>query len=184
MSCYAWPVIITGAFDNFLLFVTFHAFPNRQTCVVNMKLEEEIRQPQFRDPYHKAFINIWFTSGWLYARNSTWLKQFDLTPEQFNVLRILRGSHPEPLKLADISIRMINRNSNASRLVDKLVKKKLVKRMICKTSRRQVDIFITPVGLNLLEKIDVHPPVWNFLREKISFKEAETLNHILDAIRS
>lgn len=149
-----------------------------------MKLEEEIRQAHFRDEYHKAFINIWFTSGWLYARNSAWLKQFGLTPEQFNVLRILRGSHPEPLKLADITIRMINRNSNASRLVDKLVKKKLAKRMICKTSRRQVDIFITAAGLKLLEKIDLYPPVWNLLREKISSKEAGTLNHILDAIRS
>lgn len=166
------------------MFVIYQEFAIVNPDLFSMKLEEEIRQAHFRDVFHKAFINIWFTSGWLYARNATWLKQFDLTPEQFNVLRILRGSYPKPLKLADITVRMINRNSNASRLVDKLVKKKLVKRTTCKTSRRQVDIFITAEGLKLLEKIDLYPPVWNFLREKISSKEAETINHILDAIRS
>ncbi len=149
-----------------------------------MKLEDEIQQGAFRDAYHKAFINIWFTAGWLYARNASWLKQFGLTPEQFNVLRILRGSFPAPLKLADITCRMINRNSNASRLVDKLARKKLVKRLPCKSNRRQVDISITPKGMSLLEKIDAEPPVWQQLKQKISAGEAQTLNRLLDAIRS
>lgn len=149
-----------------------------------MKLEEEIHQAHFRSPYHKVFINIWFTSEWLYARNVAWLKQFGLTPEQFNVLRILRGTHPQPVKLADVTARMINRNSNASRLVDKLVKKQLAKRTVCKTSKRQVDISITEKGLRLLEKIDVSQPVWQLLRKKISAREAEVLNQLLDAIRS
>lgn len=149
-----------------------------------MKLEEEIRQTHFRDSYHKAFINIWFTASWLYARNAAWLRQFGLTPEQFNVLRILRGSYPQPMKLADITVRMINRSSNASRLVDKLVEKRMAKRTICKSSKRQVDILITNVGLKLLEKIDSQLPVWYFLRDKISSEEAELLNRMLDAIRS
>ncbi|MCX7636604.1 MAG: MarR family transcriptional regulator [Cyclobacteriaceae bacterium] len=149
-----------------------------------MKLEEEIHQAHFRNPHHKVFINIWFTSGWLYARNVAWLKQFGLTPEQFNVLRILRGTHPQPVKLADITARMINRNSNASRLVDKLVKKNLAKRTVCKTSKRQVDISITEKGLRLLEKIDASQPVWQLLQKKISAREAEILNQLLDAIRS
>ncbi|GIV36524.1 MAG: MarR family transcriptional regulator [Cyclobacteriaceae bacterium] len=149
-----------------------------------MKLEEEIKQNTFRDAYHKAFVNIWFTAGWLYARNAAWLKEFGLTPEQFNVLRILRGSAPKPVKLADITARMINRNSNASRLVDKLAQKKLVRRLPCSTNRRQVDISITGKGINLLEKIDALPPVWQLLSKKISLAEARTLNRLLDAIRS
>jgi DNA-binding MarR family transcriptional regulator len=149
-----------------------------------MTLEEEIQQGTFRNEHHKAFVNIWFTAGWLYAKNASWLKQFGLTPEQFNVLRILRGSHPQPLKLANIAARMINRSSNASRLVDKLEEKKLVRRTACKTNRRQVDIIITSKGLGLLSKIDARPAVWELLKQKISSAQARQLNALLDAIRS
>ena len=105
-----------------------------------MGLEQEIRQEKFGNEYEKAIVNVLFTSSWLYNLNSTRLKPYGITPEQFNVLRILRGSAPKPLMLADITGRMIDKSSNATRLVEKLRQKGFLKREICDNNRRQVDI--------------------------------------------
>ena len=92
-----------------------------------MSLEQAIRQQKFDSEFHKTAVNILFTSSWLYNLNALRLKPYDITPEQFNVLRILRGSHPKALMLADITCRMLDKNSNATRLVEKLRQKGLVK---------------------------------------------------------
>ncbi len=149
-----------------------------------MPLEQDIRQGKFSNEHQKASINILYSGSWLYNINVAYLKKFDITPEQFNVMRILRGSHPTPMMLADITARMIDKNSNCTRLVEKLRQKGLVSREICKNNRRQVDISITNKGLQILKKIDVDTPDWTRTIEKITKAEAKELNRILDKLRS
>lgn len=148
-----------------------------------MGLEEAIRQQKFESEYHKMAVNVLFTSSWLYNLNALFLKPFQITPEQFNVLRILRGSHPRPLRLADITCRMIDKNSNATRLVEKLRQKGMVSRTVCESNRRQVDIHITPKGQRVLEKIDKESGQWTADLQKLSPSEARQLNALLDKMR-
>lgn len=148
-----------------------------------MSLEEDIKQGKFQSEQHKAAINIMFTSSWLHTVNASYLKKFDITPEQFNVLRILRGSHPKKLMLSEVASRMIDKSSNCTRLVEKLRQKALVQREICEQNRRQVDISITNKGLALLKKMDVDNAEWPSVINKISNAEAKDLNRILDKLR-
>jgi DNA-binding MarR family transcriptional regulator len=147
-------------------------------------IESEVKQEKFQSEFQKAAVNILFTGSWLYNLNATFLKTFDVTPEQFNVLRILRGSHPKPMMLADITCRMIDKNSNATRLVEKLRVKALVKREICKNNRRQVDISITDKGLTVLTKIDRSSDTWQSTLKNLTKAEAQQLNFLLDKLRS
>jgi DNA-binding MarR family transcriptional regulator len=148
-----------------------------------MSLEQDIKQEKFHNEYDKVLVNILFTSSWLYNINALRLKPFGITPEQFNVLRILRGSHPKKLMLANITSRMIDKNSNATRLVEKLRQKNLVEREICENNRRQVDISITEKGLGLLKKIDSEESIGVNTLKNISKTEAAELNRILDKLR-
>ncbi|MCW5910359.1 MAG: MarR family transcriptional regulator [Cyclobacteriaceae bacterium] len=148
-----------------------------------MSLESEIQQTRFQSEHQKAAINILLTGSWLYNKNASFLKQFDLTPEQFNVLRILRGSHPRPMMLLDITERMIDKNSNCTRLVEKLRQKGWVKREICEANRRQVDISITDKGIAVLKKVDARKPEWMDDMEQLSKAEAKELNRLLDKLR-
>jgi DNA-binding MarR family transcriptional regulator len=148
-----------------------------------MALEDDIRQERFDNEFHKTAVNILFTSSWLYNLNALRLKPYDITPEQYNVLRILRGSHPNALMLADITCRMIDKSSNATRLVEKLRQKGLVSRTVCENNRRQVDIHITPKGLRSLEAIDKDAKGWTNTLKNISKVEAVELNRILDKLR-
>ncbi len=148
-----------------------------------MALEQEIKQEKFASEHQKAAINILFTGSWLHTSNAVFLKKYEITPEQFNVLRILRGQHPKALMLADITCRMIDKSSNATRLVEKLRQKGMVKREICENNRRQVDISITDKGISLLKKIDADGPAWMETLKNISKAEAQELNRILDKLR-
>ncbi len=149
-----------------------------------MSLEEDIKQDKFQSEQHKAAINIMFTSSWLHSINASYLKKFDITPEQFNVLRILRGSHPKKLMLSEITGRMIDKSSNCTRLVEKLRQKHFVQREICENNRRQVDISITDKGLTLLKKIDADSSLLKEAMDKLSKQEARELNRMLDKLRS
>ena len=148
-----------------------------------MSLENDIRQEKFENEFEKVAVNVLFTGSWLYHTHSARLKNFGITPEQFNVLRILRGSHPKALMLADITTRMIDKSSNATRLVEKLRIKGLVKREICENNRRQVDIFITARGLDVLLKIDKESDAWLAALKNITKSEALEVNRILDKLR-
>lgn len=148
-----------------------------------MPLEEDIRQAKFYSDQQKAAINILYTGSWLYNINAGYLKKFGITPEQFNVLRILRGSFPKPMMLAEITERMIDKSSNCTRLVEKLKQKGFVNRVTCENNRRQVDILITDKGQQLLKKIDASKPTWQETMGKISKAEAKELNRILDKLR-
>jgi len=149
-----------------------------------MPLEEDIKQERFNNDLQKAAINILYTGSWLYNINAGHLKKFGITPEQFNVMRILRGSFPKPMMLAEITERMIDKSSNCTRLVEKLKQKGLVNRVTCENNRRQVDISIADKGQQLLKKIDASQPTWLETMGKISKAEAKELNRILDKLRS
>ncbi|HET9053802.1 MAG TPA: MarR family transcriptional regulator [Cyclobacteriaceae bacterium] len=148
-----------------------------------MALENDIQQEKFEDDHHKMAVNILFTASWLHNLNALRFKPFDITPEQYNVLRILRGSHPKQCMLADITARMIDKSSNATRLVEKLRQKGLVKREVCKSNRRQVDIFITDKGLLLLSKVDKTSAGWLNTLKAVTRQEARELNRMLDKLR-
>jgi len=148
-----------------------------------MKIESEIKQTTFTNEYQKAVINIVFTSSWINSENNRFLKRYDLTSQQFNVLRILRGQYPEPVSVQVLIERMIDKMSNASRLVEKLRQKELVQRKECGTDRRKVDVVITDKGLLLLEKIDSSWEEFEKNFKKISVDKAKELNNILDNFR-
>lgn len=147
-----------------------------------MSLERDIKG-KFADEHEKAAVNIMFTASWLYNRNASRLKIHDITPEQYNVLRILRGSYPKALMLADVTSRMIDKSSNATRLVEKLRLKGLLRRDICDANRRQVDITVTDKGLALLKEIDGEAVSWLGSLRVITKDEAMELNRILDKLR-
>lgn len=133
--------------------------------------------------HHKVALNILCTASWLHSSDASRLKKHSVTPEQYNVLRILRGSHPNKLMLAEITNRMIDKSSNATRLVEKLRQKGLVKREVCEMNRRQVDISITDKGLTLMKSIDAEEHKWIETLKNISKSEAAELNKLLDKLR-
>jgi DNA-binding MarR family transcriptional regulator len=148
-----------------------------------MTIEQEIHQHKFKNDFEKLAVNVLYTGSWLHHLNTKRLKAFGLTPEQYNVLRILRGYHPQPMMLSEIACRMIDRSSNATRLVEKLRVKKLIKREICGHNRRQVDISITGKGLQVLGEVDVESERWESRLKSLSKAEARTLNVLLDKLR-
>lgn len=150
----------------------------------SMKLEEEIKQEKgFSSERHKAVVNIMFTDSWIRSMLNDLLKPHKLTNQQYNVLRILRGSTPKPLSTSCIRGRMLDKMSDASRIVDRLVQKGLVSRKTCSVDKRLVDVFITKAGLKLLEAIDVQMENFNKKVVTITEEEAATLNSILDKLR-
>jgi DNA-binding MarR family transcriptional regulator len=148
-----------------------------------MTLEHDILQQKFSNEHQKAAVNILYTGNWVYNNNAARLKKHGITPEQYNVLRILRGSHPGKLMLADITNRMLDKSSNATRLVEKLRQKGCVKREICENNRRQVDISITDKGIALMKTIDTEEQSWIDSLKNISRAEAAELNRLLDKVR-
>lgn len=149
-----------------------------------MSIEKAIHQKKFSSEYEKAVVNIVYTAGWLNARTIQALKPFGISPQQYNVLRILRGSHPAVVRLADITERMLDKNSNATRLVEKLRQKSLLQREVCSSNRRQVDICITEKGLELLQRIDALTHQWIDPVKTMSQEEAKMLNTLLDKLRN
>ncbi|HTF20724.1 MAG TPA: MarR family transcriptional regulator [Chryseolinea sp.] len=148
-----------------------------------MSLEQDIKQEKFSDEHEKVVINVLFTASWLYNKNASRLKAHDITPEQYNVLRILRGSYPRALMLADVTSRMIDKSSNATRLVEKLRQKGLLRREVCENNRRQVDIVVTNQGLDLLKRIDEEAASWLESLRVITKEEAKEVNRVLDKLR-
>lgn len=150
-----------------------------------MSIESDIKQTTpFRTPYHRVLVNLIYTTNWVTDSQTRVLKPFRLTMQQYNVLRILRGQHPNPIKVADIAERMLDKMSNASRLVDKLVIKQFVQRTECPSDRRAVDVVITDAGLELLAKLDVYLTEWGEIqRQKLTEEEATLLSQFLDRLR-
>lgn len=149
-----------------------------------MKLEDEIKQKNFSSPYQKLILNVFVTSSWFGSESARILKPYKITMQQYNVLRILRGQQGKSASVGLIQERMLDKNSNASRLIDKLVLKKLVDRKTCATDRRQMDIKITQKGLELLSELDAPMLTQDKeIAERITAEEARIVNNILDRIR-
>jgi len=148
-----------------------------------MKLEEEIKQKRFSSEYEKLNVNILFTGNRINLVNTKNLKPYSLTLQQYNVLRILRGQYPNPATVNLLIERMLDKSSNASRIVDKLLAKGFLTRKICKKDRRSVDVIITEKGLNLLKKIDGYQTEWHRKLNTLNREEAKKLNFLLDKLR-
>jgi DNA-binding MarR family transcriptional regulator len=148
-----------------------------------MALENEINQRKFRNEYQKSGINLIYTYNWVSERISKIFDEWDITPQQFNILRILRGAG-QPLSTLQIRQRMLDKMSDTSRIVDRLVKKGLVKKSTCKMDRRLVDVIITEKGKKLLEKIDQYDDQLDGVMKNLTEEEAKTLNELLDKIRN
>ena len=148
-----------------------------------MKLEEEISQKQFRNEYHKAAVNVVYTFNWLNNHNVNFFKPLGITPQQFNILRILRGQHPNPATIKLIKERMLDKMSDASRIVEKLRVKGLVDRNICSHDRRNVDVCITQKGLDILAQIDALDNEIDSRLSSLNQEEIKQLNDLLDKLR-
>lgn len=147
------------------------------------KIEDAIQQKEFKDPFNKVVVNLLFTHSHLVTAQNALFKPHDLSPEQYNVLRILRGQNGIPTTVSSIQERMLNKMSNASRLVEKLKMKDLVRREECPTDRRQVDVLITEKGLELLKELEKQVEEGNRQIVRLTLEEANQLNDLLDKLR-
>jgi DNA-binding MarR family transcriptional regulator len=148
-----------------------------------MSIEEDIQQRKFRNEYQKSSVNLIYTYNWMMQQIKQLMERMDLTPQQFNILRILRGAG-KPLSTLQIRQRMLDKMSDTSRIVDRLLLKNLVKKVVCESDRRLVDVTITEEGLQLLEKMDAHEEEMDGIFHNLSEAEAKQLNVLLDKIRN
>lgn len=148
-----------------------------------MAIEQEIQQPKFKTEHQRALVNLLFTYGWSIERIKQLVTCEGITHQQYNILRILRGSHPQPLSTLQIRERMLDKMSDTSRIVDRLVVKGLAKKTLSKKDRRLVDVTITEKGKKLLEKLDSRQPEMDNIFGNLSTHEAAQLNTLLNKIR-
>ncbi len=149
-----------------------------------MELEKEINQKKFRSESHKLLVNIIYTFNWVYSYQSEFLKPYEITSQQFNVLRILRGQQMQPASIKLIRERMLDKMSDASRIVEKLRMKNLVERHICQHDRRSCQVFITQKGMDLLSKIDKFDNESDKQFSSLSDADKKQLNDLLDKLRA
>ncbi|WP_130736209.1 MarR family winged helix-turn-helix transcriptional regulator [Flavobacterium sp. J27] len=149
-----------------------------------MKIEDVIKSTVTLSITKKVVLNLAFTKNYIGDKFNEILKPFEISGEQYNVLRILRGQKGKPINMQDIQERMVTKNSNTTRLIDKLLLKDMVERNICPENRRKIEVLITQTGLNILSELDplveAHE---NSLAEKLSNSELEQLNNLLEKIR-
>lgn len=149
-----------------------------------MKIEEAIQQKKFQNEYQKAHINLLYTHAWLQLRTVHVLKPINISPQQFNILRILRGQYPKPASIRELTDRMIDKASNASRLVDKLLAKGYVTKSACEADNRRMEVKITDEGLKFLEKASKKVDAFTKgVFKSLSEDEARQLSDLLDKIR-
>jgi DNA-binding MarR family transcriptional regulator len=148
-----------------------------------MSIDKDINQKKFRNDHQKALINIIYTYNWVTERSKEILERGDITSQQFNILRILRGAG-EPLSTLQIRQRMLDKMSDTSRIVDRLITKGLVKKIVCKADKRLVDVSITDKGKKLLEKLDKFDEEMDAIAGNLSDADAKALNKLLDKIRN
>ena len=148
-----------------------------------MGIEQDIQQPNFRNEFQKMGINLLFTANWLNEQIGKMLSDEGVTQQQYNILRILRGS-TTPLSTLKIRERMLDKMSDTSRIVDRLIAKELVLKNTCEKDKRLVDITLTPKGLSLVDQLDQYNERIDALLKGINESEAQLMNQILDKIRT
>ncbi len=147
-----------------------------------MGIEKDIQQTNFRNEYQKLGINLMYTASWLNERIGRFLMQEDITQQQYNILRILRGSEV-PLSTLQIRERMLDKMRDTSRIVDRLIVKELVQKSACKTDKRLVDITLTQKGLELVTRLDQFNDQIDSILQGVSKEDAIIVNQILDKLR-
>lgn len=147
-----------------------------------MRIEDEIKQNKFRNANQKAIINLIYTVNWLQNIQQEMFKPYGITSQQFNILRILRGQHPEAISATEIKSRMLDKNSDVSRLLDRLVQKNLITKKTCPSDKRAADVLITDAGLELLKSMDTEQKKFDKVLS-LSEEEALLLSNLLDKAR-
>ncbi len=147
-----------------------------------MGIEKDIQQLNFRNEYQKATVNIIFSANWLHEKINVFLEEEDITQQQYNIMRILRGSQ-KPLSTLQIRERMLDKMSDTSRIVERMLKKGLVEKNICSSDKRLVDVVLSKEGYDILEKLDRKNDEIDRVLQHLSVEEAETLNRLLDKMR-
>ncbi len=149
-----------------------------------MRIEDEIKQKEFKSSYLKAYVNLIYTSNRMVDEQKAFFKKVEITHQQYNVLRILRGKYPESLNPGEIKSVMLDKSPDLTRLVDRLLVKELVERESCQDNRRKVNIKISDKGLKFLE--DLEPMIVNATNqyeENLTDEEASQLSDLLDKLR-
>jgi len=147
-----------------------------------MTLEEAIQQKRFRNEHLKVMVNVLFTQSWLEEKIKKFLEQQHITMQQYNILRILRGSGT-PLSTMQIRERMLARMSDTSRIIDRMLLKHLVEKKQSDTDKRLVEITISKKGLMILETLDKKNDEMDGIARGLSTEEAKMLNDLLDKLR-
>lgn len=146
------------------------------------KIEEAIQQPKFKNAHQKAVINLIYTANWLQSKHQTFFKQFGITGQQFNILRILKGQHPQSISATEIKSRLLDQNSDVSRLLERLALKNLISRCTSQNDKRATDVSISTDGLELLDTIDKHQKEIDGAIS-LTQDEANLLSDLLDKCR-
>lgn len=147
-----------------------------------MDIENEIPKSYFRNHRHKALVDVLFTSNWISERLKKFLEADDITPQQYNILRILQNSET-PLSTLKIREQMMDKMSDTSRIVERLLKKKLVNKQVCSYDKRLVDVTISETGNQLLQKLDKKTDELDSIISTLDDKETYTLIELLDKMR-
>jgi DNA-binding MarR family transcriptional regulator len=145
-------------------------------------IEEEIKQQKFKSDHQKALINLLYTASWVQGKQQDFFKSFKITAQQFNILRILKGQHPQSISATEIKSRMLDRNSDVSRLLDRLVGKELVTKRTCPNDKRATDVNIAEAGLELLKTLDKYQSQIDGVLS-LTEEEAGQLSNLLDKSR-
>lgn len=147
-----------------------------------MSIEKEIPKNYFRNSSHKALVNIIFTSNWILERLKHFLENEDITHQQYNILRILNNSDT-PLSTLKIREQMLDKMSDTSRIVERLLKKDLVNKQVCLTDKRLVDVTITGKGVQLLQRLEKKTNELDSIISNLTSEDIDTVNQLLDKIR-
>ena len=146
------------------------------------RIEDEIQQPKFKNPHQKAVINLLYTASWLNNKLQVIFKAAGITAQQFNILRVLKGQHPNSISATEIKSRMLDQNSDVSRLLDRLTAKNLITKKTCPNDKRASDVNITPAGMNLLKELDKRQKAIDHVIS-LTAEEATQLSDLLDKCR-
>lgn len=148
-----------------------------------MRLEDEIKTKAFRTQRQKLYVNLIYSSNWLQSKASKTFAAHGITAQQYNILRILRGQFPNPCNIQLLRDRMLDKQPDVSRLIDRLVQKDLASRNVSANDRRKMDVLISEKGLELLAEMQADIDAFENLAKNLSEDEVEMLNDLLDKLR-
>jgi DNA-binding MarR family transcriptional regulator len=144
---------------------------------------DQVIQSRFRNDKHRVGVNLIYTANWFSDQVSSILKKFDITMQQYNILRIIRGAHPKPVTIKYVRERMLDKMSDVSRVVEKLREKGLINRKECASDRRNVDITLTETGYSKMTEMDLYVDQVDICFATLNEEEIIQLSYLLDKLR-